>query len=68
MGGSPFRWLKGRAAAAAPEADGARRDALLADYVAAEDALRRFTDRNFGRLCAICARWTLLAARTNAAT
>ncbi|MGH2355444.1 MAG: hypothetical protein ACRDJN_27870, partial [Chloroflexota bacterium] len=43
-----------------------RRDALIADYVAAEDALRAFTDRNFGRMCAICARWTLLAARTNA--
>jgi hypothetical protein len=41
------------------------REALLADYVAAEGALRAFTDRNFGRLCAICARWTLLAARTN---
>ena len=43
----------------------ARQEALLADYVAAEGALRDFTDRNFGRLCAICARWTLLAARTN---
>jgi hypothetical protein len=41
-------------------------DGLLADYVAAEDALRAFTDRNFGRLCAVCARWTLLAAKTNA--
>src|SRR5437867_334041 len=39
---------------------------LLADYVAAEDALRQFTDRNFGRMCAICARWTLYAARINA--
>jgi hypothetical protein len=67
MGGSPFRWLKGRSPSAATEADGARRDALLADYVAAEDALRVFTNRNFGRLCAICARWTLLAAKTNAA-
>jgi hypothetical protein len=38
----------------------------LADYTAAEDALRAFTDRNFGRLCAMCARWTLLAARVNA--
>ena len=43
----------------------AGQEALLADYVAAEGALRDFTDRNFGRLCAICARWTLLAARTN---
>ena len=68
MGGSPFRWLRGRSPSAAPEADAARRDALLADYVAAEDALRAFTDRNFGRLCAICARWTLMAAKTNAAT
>jgi hypothetical protein len=40
---------------------------LLADYVAAEDALRAFTDRNFGRMCAICARWTLFAAQVNAA-
>jgi hypothetical protein len=39
---------------------------LVADYVAAEDALRQFTDRNFGRMCAICARWTLYAARVNA--
>ncbi len=39
---------------------------LLADYVAAEDALRVFTDRNFGRMCAICARWTLFAAKVNA--
>ncbi|HEV2123085.1 MAG TPA: hypothetical protein VGW38_09970 [Chloroflexota bacterium] len=38
----------------------------LDDYVAAEDALRSFTDRNFGRMCATCARWTLLASRTNA--
>jgi|GEM_PF-3548574 len=44
------------------------RDALLADYMAAEDALRAFTDRNFGRMCAICARWTLFAARVNAGT
>lgn len=44
------------------------REGLIADYVAAEDALRAFTDRNFGRMCAICARWTLLAARTNAAS
>ena len=40
--------------------------AALADYIAAEDAMRAFTDRNFGRLCAMCARWTLLAARVNA--
>jgi hypothetical protein len=60
-------------AAPTPDADRGAADpaadvqaALLADYVAAEDALRAFTDRNFGRLCAICARWTLLAARTNA--
>jgi hypothetical protein len=39
---------------------------LLDDYVAAEDALRAFTDRNFGRMCAICARWTLYAAQVNA--
>ena len=38
----------------------------LDDYVGAEDALRAFTDRNFGRMCAMCARWTLLAARVNA--
>ena len=38
----------------------------LGDYVAAEDALRAFTDRNFGRMCAICARWTLLAAQSEA--
>jgi hypothetical protein len=44
----------------------ARREALIADYVAAEDAFRAFTDRNFGRMCAICARWTLFAARANA--
>lgn len=37
----------------------------LADYAAAEDALRAFTDQNFGRLCAICARWTLLQGKTN---
>lgn len=41
-------------------------DAALADYVTAEDALRAFTDRNFGRLCATCARWTLLSAKVNA--
>jgi hypothetical protein len=41
---------------------------ILADYTAVEDSLRRFTDRNFGRMCAICARWTMLAARTNAQT
>ena len=40
--------------------------AALGDYVAAEDALRGFTDRNFGRMCAICARWTLLAAQSEA--
>jgi len=40
--------------------------ALLAEYIHAEDALRSFTDRNIGQLCGICARWTLLAARTNA--
>jgi hypothetical protein len=40
-------------------------DAALTDYVAAEDALRAFTDRNFGRLCATCARWTLLSAKVN---
>jgi len=40
---------------------------LLDDYVAAEDALRAFTDRNFGRMCAICARWTLYATQVNAA-
>ena len=45
----------------------ATRDELLDDYVAAEDALRAFTDRNFGRLCATCARWTIFAARANAA-
>lgn len=39
----------------------------LTDYTAAEDALRAFTDRNFGRMCAICARWTLLAAKSDAA-
>lgn len=44
------------------------REGLIADYVAAEDALRAFTDRNFGRMCGICARWTILAARTNAAS
>ena len=38
----------------------------LTDYTAAEDALRAFTDRNFGRMCAICARWTLLAAQSDA--
>lgn len=37
----------------------------LRDYVEAEDALRAFTDRNFGRLCAMCARWTLLAAQSD---
>ena len=41
--------------------------AALTEYVAAEDALRAFTDRNFGRMCAICARWTLLAAKSDAA-
>ena len=40
--------------------------AALGDYAAAEDALRAFTDRNFGRMCAICARWTLLAAQSDA--
>lgn len=39
---------------------------ILDDYTAAEDALRAFTDRNFGRMCAICARWTMLAAKVNA--
>ena len=50
-----------------PEAHEAHeaREALIGDYVAAEDALRAFTDRNFGRMCAACARWTLFAARTN---
>lgn len=38
----------------------------LTDYTAAEDALRAFTDRNFGRMCATCARWTLLAAQSDA--
>ena len=38
----------------------------LTEYTAAEDALRAFTDRNFGRMCAICARWTLLAAQSDA--
>jgi hypothetical protein len=47
--------------------DGADGGELLDDYVAAEDALRAFTDRNFGRMCAICARWTLYAAQVNAA-
>jgi len=41
-------------------------DAALADYLAAEDALRAFTDRNFGRMCAMCARWTLYSAKVNA--
>ena len=40
-------------------------DAALADYVTAEDALRAFTNRNFGRMCAMCARWTLYSAKTN---
>ena len=48
-----------------PEAAGGRE--LLDDYVEAEDALRAFTDRNVGRMCAICARWTLYAAQVNAA-
>jgi hypothetical protein len=41
-------------------------DAALADYLTAEDTLRAFTDRNFGRMCATCARWTLLSAKVNA--
>ncbi|HEX2032648.1 MAG TPA: hypothetical protein VHS99_00555 [Chloroflexota bacterium] len=53
-----------RAGAAVPD----WREAVVADYVAAEDALRGFTERNFGRMCAICARWTLLAARSNDAS
>jgi hypothetical protein len=48
---------------ARPQCDGLEQ--ALLDYAAAEDALRAFTDRNFGRLCAICARWTLLAAQSN---
>lgn len=47
-------------------ADARQIDAALADYVTAEDALRAFTDRNFGRMCATCARWTLLSAKVNA--
>ncbi len=56
------------AAAETPGAAGTMDDGLeqaLLDYAAAEDALRAFTDHNFGRLCAMCARWTLLAAKTN---
>jgi hypothetical protein len=41
-------------------------DAALAEYVTAEDALRAFTNRNFGRMCATCARWTLLSSKVNA--
>jgi len=41
-------------------------DALLTEYTHAEDMLRSFTDRNIGQLCGMCARWTLLVARTNA--
>ncbi len=68
-----MRWKGRRAGGAVPAAEppvGTTRDwreGLIADYVAAEDALRAFTDRNFGRMCAICARWTLLAARANEA-
>lgn len=41
--------------------------AVLEDYITAEDALRAFTDRNFGQMCAICARWTLLVGQVNRA-
>jgi hypothetical protein len=54
--------LRARAPRPLPSPHG---EEILADYVAAEDALRAFTDRNFGRMCAICARWTLFAARVN---